>query len=36
MILSGPWLRGQIKTEAPDLNYDIASIPEGMRRPPTA
>jgi multiple sugar transport system substrate-binding protein len=32
MILSGPWLRGQIKTEAPDLNYDIASIPEGSAK----
>jgi len=29
MILSGPWLRGQIKTEAPDLNYGLAPIPKG-------
>ena len=27
MILTGPWLRGQIKTEAPKLNYGIAQIP---------
>ncbi|WP_035830553.1 extracellular solute-binding protein [Kaistia adipata] len=29
MILTGPWLRGQIKEEAPTLNYAIAPIPEG-------
>lgn len=29
MILSGPWLRGQIKDEAPDLNYALAPIPQG-------
>jgi multiple sugar transport system substrate-binding protein len=29
MILTGPWLRGQIKTEAPNLNYGIAPIPAG-------
>jgi multiple sugar transport system substrate-binding protein len=29
MILSGPWLRGQIETEAPDLNYGLAGIPKG-------
>jgi multiple sugar transport system substrate-binding protein len=29
MILSGPWLRGQIKTEAPNLNYALAPIPKG-------
>ena len=29
MILSGPWLRGQIKTEAPKLNYGIAPLPKG-------
>ena len=28
MILSGPWLRGQIKDEAPDLNYGLAALPE--------
>ena len=28
MILTGPWLRGQIKTEAPNLNYGIAAIPK--------
>jgi multiple sugar transport system substrate-binding protein len=32
MILTGPWLRGQIKTEAPNLNYDIAEIPAGTRK----
>lgn len=29
MILSGPWLRGQMKEEAPDVNYGIAPIPMG-------
>ncbi len=29
MILSGPWLRGQIAKEAPKLNYSIAPIPKG-------
>jgi multiple sugar transport system substrate-binding protein len=32
MILTGPWLRGQIKTEAPTLNYGIAEIPAGTRK----
>ena len=32
MILSGPWLRGQIKEEAPTLNYAIAPIPEGSAK----
>jgi multiple sugar transport system substrate-binding protein len=32
MILSGPWLRGQIADEAPDLDYGIAPIPEGSTR----
>jgi multiple sugar transport system substrate-binding protein len=32
MILTGPWLRGQIKTEAPKLNYGIAPIPAGTRK----
>jgi len=32
MILTGPWLRGQIKTDAPTLNYDIAAIPEGTTK----
>ncbi len=27
MILSGPWLRGQMKEEAPDIDYGIAGIP---------
>ena len=27
MILTGPWLRGQIKTDAPTLNYAIAADP---------
>jgi multiple sugar transport system substrate-binding protein len=29
MILSGPWLRGQLATEAPKLNYGLAPIPVG-------
>lgn len=29
MILTGPWLRGQIATEAPNLNYALAPIPQG-------
>lgn len=29
MILSGPWLRGQMKEEAPDVDYGIAGIPAG-------
>jgi multiple sugar transport system substrate-binding protein len=29
MILSGPWLRGQMKEEAPDVDYGIAAIPKG-------
>ena len=32
MILTGPWLRGQIKTDAPDLNYAIAPIPAGSAK----
>jgi multiple sugar transport system substrate-binding protein len=28
-IISGPWLRGQIKSEAPTLNYGIAPVPTG-------
>jgi multiple sugar transport system substrate-binding protein len=32
MILSGPWLRGQIAKEAPGLEYEIAAIPTGTRR----
>jgi multiple sugar transport system substrate-binding protein len=32
MILTGPWLRGQIKTDAPDLNYGIAPIPAGSTK----
>ncbi|MBB3929390.1 multiple sugar transport system substrate-binding protein [Kaistia hirudinis] len=32
MILTGPWLRGQIKDEAPTLNYGIAPIPEGTTK----
>src|SRR6516165_2075311 len=32
MILTGPWLRGQIKTDAPNLNYGIAQIPAGTRK----
>jgi len=32
MILSGPWLRGQMKDEAPDINYGIAGIPAGTEQ----
>jgi multiple sugar transport system substrate-binding protein len=32
MVLSGPWLRGQIATEAPGLNYGIAAIPAGAAK----
>jgi multiple sugar transport system substrate-binding protein len=32
MILTGPWLRGQMKTDAPDLNYGIAPIPAGSTK----
>lgn len=32
MILSGPWLRGQMAEEAPDVNYGIASIPMGTEQ----
>ena len=32
MILTGPWLRGQIETEAPNLNYGIAPIPAGTTK----
>ena len=32
MILTGPWLRGQMKTDAPKLQYDIAEIPAGTRK----
>lgn len=28
-VLSGPWLRGQIKDEAPTLDYGIAPMPKG-------
>lgn len=28
-IISGPWLRGQIASEAPDLNYGLAPVPKG-------
>ena len=29
MILSGPWLRGQIRRRRPKLNYSLARIPKG-------
>ena len=32
LLLSGPWLRGQLEEEAPDLNYGIALIPEGKAK----
>jgi multiple sugar transport system substrate-binding protein len=31
MMITAPWLIGQIKTEAPKLDYGIAPIPEGTR-----
>lgn len=32
MLVSGPWLRGQIKSEAPKLKYGIAVIPAGSTK----
>jgi multiple sugar transport system substrate-binding protein len=32
MILTGPWLRGQMKTDAPNINYGIALIPAGSKK----
>jgi multiple sugar transport system substrate-binding protein len=32
MILTDPWLRGQMKTDAPNINYGIAAIPAGSRK----
>ena len=32
MLLTGPWLRSQIKTQAPNLNYGIAPIPAGTTK----
>jgi multiple sugar transport system substrate-binding protein len=32
IILTGPWLRGQMKAEAPDIEYGIAPIPEGTTK----
>jgi multiple sugar transport system substrate-binding protein len=32
MILSGPWLRGQMAAEAPDVTYGIAPIPMGTEQ----
>ena len=29
MMLTGPWLRGQIKSDAPNLNYGIVADPGG-------
>jgi multiple sugar transport system substrate-binding protein len=31
MILDGPWLRGSITKEAPDLKYGVANIPAGVK-----
>ena len=31
MMITAPWLIGQIKTEAPALQYGIAGIPEGTK-----
>jgi multiple sugar transport system substrate-binding protein len=30
-IISGPWLRGQLASEAPKLKYGIASVPAGTK-----
>jgi multiple sugar transport system substrate-binding protein len=30
-LATGPWLRGQIKSEAPKLNYGMAPMPEGTK-----
>lgn len=32
MLLSGPWLRGQMAKDAPDVKYGIAPIPEGTTK----
>lgn len=32
ILLTGPWLRGQMKAEAPDIAYGIAPIPEGTTK----
>jgi multiple sugar transport system substrate-binding protein len=32
ILLTGPWLRGQMQEEAPDIEYGIAPIPEGTTR----
>jgi multiple sugar transport system substrate-binding protein len=32
ILLTGPWLRGQMAAEAPDVDYGIAPIPEGTTR----
>ena len=32
VVLSGPWLRGQIKTEAPGLDYAVAPLPQGTAK----
>ena len=31
-MVSGPWLRGQIASEAPNLSYGMAPMPEGTER----
>jgi multiple sugar transport system substrate-binding protein len=32
ILLTGPWLRGQLQEEAPDIEYGIAPIPEGTTK----
>ena len=32
MVLTGPWLLGQLKREAPKLRFGVAGIPKGTRR----
>jgi multiple sugar transport system substrate-binding protein len=31
-MLTGPWLRGQLAEEAPDIEYGVAPIPEGTTK----
>ncbi len=32
ILLTGPWLRGMMKTEAPNVSYGVAPIPEGTTK----
>lgn len=31
-IISGPWLRGQLASEAPDVKYGLAAVPVGTKQ----